>query len=284
MVNNKKINNYYKKKKSPKRNQSSSTAEGDTTFNSKNNLAPVMIDEAKVTPNLTITEGTKPSSLALAAAMASPTATVNATGTISDIDIKEDEKIIDTTMISGVFSSGDSTVVTRQMRYEADEEDNEDDDLGSNGDGNNSTVNTTMHISFVNHLFGPNSLPSNPSSDQNIVQPNKTNLSFEDNTMNISHIKQENDDLFLHPNAVMYPKQMAENNKKIITLPNSTTKVITINTNGTEDTHTTANLQDDGFTTVQNYRKTHQKSSLEQLKKKPQYPETGSACTPSKLP
>jgi hypothetical protein len=52
-------------------------------------------------------------------------------GTKLDSVTKDDEKVIDTTMILGVFFTGDSTVVTKQMRYEADEEDNVDDELES---------------------------------------------------------------------------------------------------------------------------------------------------------
>jgi hypothetical protein len=85
MVNNKKINNYYKKKKSPKQNQSVLTAEGETMATLKNEAVQVPIENDKNKQKLTVTEGTKPSSLALAAAVISPTTKVNSMDTNLDI-------------------------------------------------------------------------------------------------------------------------------------------------------------------------------------------------------
>jgi hypothetical protein len=174
-------------------------------------------------------------------------------------------------MVSGILSTGDSTVVTKQMRYEADKEDNEDNELESNN-GNNSTVNTTMHISFINHMFGPNTSPSNAQPVGNITQSNKRDLTLEDNTMNISQIEQDNDDLYLPPSFPKQNHQLISEKLRMITTPvqnitHQSTSTTIIDHIQTEAIPKNNSVKDDGFTIVQSHRKVYKKTSLEQLKK-----------------
>jgi hypothetical protein len=128
-----------------------------------------------------------------------------------------------------------------------------------------------MHILFVNHLFGPNISSSNTQPDNNIAPSNKQNLTLEDDTMNISNIEQENDNLFFAPRFATHTNHPISDKlqTKISPAHTPTQHPTTIIDRTQVDSNLKPNESNnnDGFTIVQNYQKTNQKSSLEQLKK-----------------